>query len=121
MAYAVSSLGVVPGLLVLCLRRLVILDSIQRQLTRTIFLLYMPIHRKRWRFSALRWIEVRHESCGDDGYSCLVGVVPSSGPVIWVRTFTSPATGPSEESLALARELALTTGLPYEIRQKHAA
>ena len=116
--YAVSSMGVVPGILIICLRRLVILDSMHRQLTRAIFLFYIPIHRRSWIFSALRGIEVRHKSCGDDGYTSMVGVVPLSGPVIWVRTFTSPASGPCEESLAFARELAITTGLHYEIHPK---
>ena len=65
--YAVSSMGIVPGILIISLRRLVILDAIHRQLTRAIFLFYIPIHRRCWFFSALRGIEVRHESCGDDG------------------------------------------------------
>lgn len=119
-AYAVSGMAVGPGLLITSLRRLVLVDSSQQQVTRALFLFYVPIHRRRWPFAALRDIEVRHESCGDDDYSCMIGFVPLVGPVIWVRTFTAAAAGPSEESLAFAQELSLATGLPYEIKAKDA-
>jgi len=119
--YSLASMAYIPGILIISLRRLVMLDPICHQLRRVIFLLYIPIHRRCWGFSELRSVEARHESSGDDGYCCMVGVVPASGSIIWIRTFISPASGPSEEAVAFAKELALTTGLHYEIRQKNVA
>jgi hypothetical protein len=120
LVYVIVAMAAVPGLLILLFRRLVFLDSAERQFTRVIYFLGVEVHRRSWLFSDLRRIEAEH-GLDDDSYYCYVGFVPSDSPPVWLRTFSNePQSGPSERAAGFAKELTDATGLPYEIRRRHA-
>lgn len=118
LVYVIVALGMITGVAIISLRRLVFLDLAHHQFTRTVRLFGFAIHGRSWSFSALRCIQAQHGAV-EGGYYCYVGFVPLSGSPIWLRSFTNePATGPSNEAFGFAQELANTTGLPYEVRLK---
>jgi hypothetical protein len=75
------------------------------------------VHRRIWRLSEFKRIELRHRPYGDgpsDTFQTDVGIRHSSGFVVWLRAFWSLSAGPSAEAAAFAGELENSLGLPCE-------
>ena len=107
------------GIYCLICERVVRLDPDGGSVTTVTRVWGRPIHRQVWRLGEFRCIEVRHRSYGDgptDAFQSDVGLRHTSGFVLWLQGFLSPADGPSGEALSFAQELSETTGLLYDRR-----
>ena len=115
--YALVILCCGSGAFILCFRQLVFIDSERGELSKVTYLFYIAVHKRTLAFTDLREVQALHRS-DDGGYACWVGILPVSGGIIWLRTFNSPETGPSEESQAFAQGVAAATRLKLEVRSK---